>query len=147
MIAQVFLPGLLQDHIEKEARDAFPRECCGLVEGVGDEQVLRVTAVHPARNLATEPDRFEIDPADQFRVLRALRGTGRDIIGCYHSHPNGRAQPSARDREGAFGGDFLWLILALVQGQDGLAATLGAFTIGTAAICEVPIAPGIIAAV
>ena len=38
MIAQVFLPGVLQDQIEKEARTTFPRECCGLVEGVHDEQ-------------------------------------------------------------------------------------------------------------
>jgi proteasome lid subunit RPN8/RPN11 len=147
MIAQVFLAGPLQDQIEKEARAAFPRECCGLAEGVREEQTVRVTAIHPARNLAAEADRFEIDPADQIRVIRTLRGTGRDIVGCYHSHPNGRAEPSERDREGAFGEDFLWLILALAQGRDGLDATLGAFTIGPAAICEVPIAPGIIAAV
>ena len=47
------------------------------------------------RNLADTPDRFEIDPAEQIKLMRALRGAGREIIGCYHSHPNGSAEPSA----------------------------------------------------
>jgi proteasome lid subunit RPN8/RPN11 len=139
MIERLVLPDPLRDQIEQAARAAFPRECCGLVEGVRDEQGARVTAIHPARNLAPEADRFEIDPKDQVRVIRMLRGTGRDIVGCYHSHPNGRAEPSERDRESAFGEDFLWLILALKQGEQGLKVQLGAFAIGPATIRELTV--------
>ena len=77
---------------------------------------VRALAFHPTRNLATRPDRFEIDPAAQFALLRRLRGSGREIVGCYHSHPNGAAEFSACDREGAFESDFLWLVAAITAG-------------------------------
>lgn len=94
----------LREAILAEARAAFPRECCGLVEGDG----ARVTAIHPARNLSDADDRFLIDPALQFR----LRREGRRIVGCYHSHPNGVARPSRGDAETAGEAGFLWLIAA-----------------------------------
>ena len=101
-------PGL-RAQIESEARAAFPRECCGLIEGVRDGGGFHALALHPARNLADEADRFVIDPAAQFALQRRLRGTDRTVIGCYHSHPNGTAEPSDEDGEG----DVLWLIAAL----------------------------------
>jgi proteasome lid subunit RPN8/RPN11 len=110
-MAALVLPISLQEQIAQEARAEFPHECCGLIEGERDGDTFQATTLHPACNLATENDRFEIDPAEQFRLMRKLRGTGRDIIGCYHSHPNGKAEPSARDGESEDG--FLWLIAAL----------------------------------
>lgn len=100
----MMLPPALLAQLRSEARAAYPRECCGLMEGEG----AIITALHPARNLATAPDRFEIDPADQFRLKRE----GRNIVGCYHSHPHGVAEPSRRDAEGAGEIGFLWLIAA-----------------------------------
>jgi proteasome lid subunit RPN8/RPN11 len=97
--------------IEREARAAFPGECCGLLEGKRDGDFIRITALHPARNLSSDNDRFEIDTADHFAAIRAARANGHEIAGCYHSHPNGKAEPSARDAEGAWEGDFIWLIL------------------------------------
>ena len=87
---------------------------------------MEALALHPSINQAAEPDRFAIDPRLQFSLLRGLRGSGRSVIGCYHSHPNGRAEPSPRDAENAFETDFLWLILAL-DDRDG-EAELAAFT-------------------
>ncbi|HWE05086.1 MAG TPA: M67 family metallopeptidase [Rhizomicrobium sp.] len=113
MISVLLLPEPLRAHLVKEARDAFPRECCGLVEGTVSGAQAGATALHATRNLAVEPDRFEIDPAVQFALLRGLRGTVRQIIGCYHSHPNERAEPSGRDRAAASEDGFLWLIAAL----------------------------------
>jgi proteasome lid subunit RPN8/RPN11 len=100
----MILAPALRARILAEARAAFPRECCGLIEGDSE----RITALHPMRNLAEAPDRFAIDPAEQFRLMRE----GRDIVGCYHSHPDGRAEPSPRDADGAGEVGFLWLIAA-----------------------------------
>jgi proteasome lid subunit RPN8/RPN11 len=108
-MTSVFLPLAFRSQIFAEARAAYPRECCGLLEG----SARRITALHPTRNLAAAPDRFEIDPAEQFRLMRA----GRRIVGCYHSHTGGRAEPSPRDAEQASEAGFLWLICA-----DGLGA-------------------------
>ncbi len=94
------------------ARAAYPNECCGLLEGVHTGNVFHVQALHPARNLAARADRFEIDAADHIAAQKAARANRRAIIGCYHSHPDGAANPSQTDRAGAAQDDFLWLIVA-----------------------------------
>ena len=137
MIERLFLPDSLKKIVIEEARAGLPNECCGLIEGSIDVGVAHATAVHPARNLAGAPDRFEIDPAEQIAHLKRLRGTDRDIIGCYHSHPNGRAEPSAHDREQSFGQDFIWLIVGV--SQDGRDATLAAFILSPDSQREVAI--------
>ena len=87
---------------------------------VRNGETVEAHKLHPTRNLAREADRFEIDPMEQFRLLKDLRGTERDIVGCYHSHPNGRAEPSPRDLASAAEEHFVWLIAAL--DADGAAA-------------------------
>ena len=104
------MPDGLRVQILREAGSAHPRECCGLIEGEREAENFRITALHPARNLADEADKFEIDPRDQFAAYRCARAQARAIIGCYHSHPNGCAQPSAADLAGAGEENFLWLI-------------------------------------
>src|SRR5215467_16339807 len=95
------------------AARAYPNECCGLIEGTKTEHGWRALAVQEAANLSPEPlRRFLIDPQVQFDLLRKLRGTERDIIGCYHSHPDGSAEPSATDRAEAYESGFLYLIAA-----------------------------------
>jgi desampylase len=106
------LPTALAGQIRREAAAAGARECCGLIEGVRDDGIFRITALHPARNLAAAADRFEIDPRDHLAAGKAARANGRGIIGCYHSHPAGLAEPSARDLAGAAEDNFLWLIVA-----------------------------------
>lgn len=118
MIAALILPHALREQVAAEARGTFPKECCGLIEGMREKDAVRVTALHPARNLAGAPDRFEIDPAEHIRLLHGLRGTGRGILGCYHSHPNGRPEPSPRDLAAAAEEHFVWLIAA-VPGELG----------------------------
>jgi len=113
-MTRVALAQGLRAQILDEARTAHPGECCGLLEGLrmpsGDE--FRVTALHPAQNLAPAPDRFEIAPEDHIKAFKAARANRHLLIGCYHSHPNGRAEPSAADKAGAGEEDFLWLIAA-----------------------------------
>jgi proteasome lid subunit RPN8/RPN11 len=110
---KLLLPADLRARIENETREAFPRECCGLIEGTRQDAEARAVALHPARNIATNADRFEIAPEDHFAALKTARANGRDVIGCYHSHPGGKAAPSATDLAGAGEGDFLWLIASL----------------------------------
>ena len=121
----LILPRALRGRIEEEARRAFPRECCGLIEGRLHDGVAEAIAIRSARNIASRGDRFEIDPEDHFAALKAARASGRALIGCYHSHPNGLPCPSATDREGAGEEDFIWLIAALKQADGPM--TLAAF--------------------
>jgi proteasome lid subunit RPN8/RPN11 len=114
----VWVPERLRAQILHAAATAHPGECCGLIEGMRERAGFRVLALHPARNLAVDSERFDIDPGDHLMASKAARAAGHQIVGCYHSHPNGRAEPSARDLAGAGEENFLWLIAA----DDNLAA-------------------------
>lgn len=91
----------------------YPMECCGLLVGRGDE----VRAAEAVRNLCAGQryDRFELDPVGHVQVWEAARAAGDQIIGCYHSHPDGQARPSMIDRRLArrFGGPFGYLVVAI----------------------------------
>lgn len=91
------------------ARGALPRECCGLLLGQG----RRIALAQPAANVHADPLRhFEIDPAALIAAHRAARAGGLELLGYYHSHPNGLAGPSAQDRAMASGDGRVWAIIA-----------------------------------
>jgi proteasome lid subunit RPN8/RPN11 len=93
----------------KEAAKAAPLECCGLLLGSAGS----VEEVRPAANVAPEPARqFEIDPAALFAAHRAARAGGSELIGYYHSHPDGHPLPSATDCAHASGDNRAWAIIA-----------------------------------
>ena len=99
----------LLDQIIRHAAENTRREACGLLTGAGD----RITGVTRADNVAADPARrFEIDPAVQFAAIRAARAGGPQVIGHYHSHPNGLAAPSACDAAAAAGPPAWWLLVA-----------------------------------
>jgi proteasome lid subunit RPN8/RPN11 len=51
-----------------------------------------------ARNVRRSATRFQVEPADHFAAIRKARSTGFEVIGAYHSHPNGPSCPSETDR-------------------------------------------------
>ena len=111
--------------LREEATRAYPRECCGLLLGQG----ARVEAVRPAANVHPDPQRhFEIDPAALIEAHRAARGGGPAVLGYYHSHPRGAAEPSVTDRAMASGDGRIWAIIAQANvlcwrdGPDGFEA-------------------------
>jgi len=110
-IAANLLTGLVS-----AARDAAPREACGLLVGRGRE-VVRVV---PARNADPSPTRYTVAPEDHFAALRAARRDGLDVIGAWHSHPAGTPEPSASDTAEATV-DLVYLIVGL-QPEPAVAA-------------------------
>ncbi len=95
------------------ASAAAPNEACGLLLGAG----THIHTAQPAANVHPEPARhFEIDPAAiiaSHKAARAARDSGGpEIIGYFHSHPNGLARPSATDAAMASGDGRIWAIAA-----------------------------------
>jgi len=96
--------------LREEATRAHPQECCGLLLGREDGAIL---AAVPAANVHPRPERhFEIDPAALIAAHRAARAGGLAVLGYYHAHPTGRAEPSATDRAAASGDGRVWAIVA-----------------------------------
>ena len=95
--------------MEAEARTAHPLECCGILFG----ERGAIVDLLPARNVHPQPERhFEIDPQALIDAHRAAREGGPGIVGYYHSHPNGRAVPSATDSALAARDGSVWAIIA-----------------------------------
>ena len=95
----------------RRAAEAHPeQEVCGLLLGRDD----RVEAAQAAANVSAAPrSAFEIDPATLLQAHRRARMSGEHrILGYYHSHPSGDADPSPRDAAQAAPDGMLWLILA-----------------------------------
>jgi proteasome lid subunit RPN8/RPN11 len=99
------------DAIVVHAREAAPRECCGLLIGVG----AQIESAHPSRNIDPSAGRFLIDPHDHFAAIRAAREGGRQVVGVYHSHPSTPARPSASDLADASYAEYAYVIISLAS--------------------------------
>lgn len=95
--------------IREQARVSLPDECCGILlgEGARIDQALPAANVHPAPEA-----HFEIDPQTLIDAHRAAREGGPQVVGYYHSHPGGSAEPSATDRAMAAADGSIWAIVA-----------------------------------
>jgi len=120
---RLFLSKALADDIRRHAAASYPNECCGLLVGEGDRDIT-ISEVVPVPNVAGTPrNRFDIDPQQQFELLRALRGTSRRIVGHFHSHPDGAPKPSSHDRAMAYDFTAVWVIAAATAaGTDEMRA-------------------------
>lgn len=100
-------PGVAES-ILRWAEAAHPLEACGLLVGRG-QRIERATV---AANVAAEPwHRFEIDPGHLVAEQRRARSDGQQLLGAWHSHPNGVLAPSEADRAGLSWPGF-WLMVA-----------------------------------
>ncbi len=113
---RLILPDHVRDQMIGHAQENPSLECCGLLVGRGEGDVTAEQA-HRTRNIAADPtQRFEIDPQEQFNLLRQTRGTNLRIVGHYHSHPYGVPEPSAYDLSMAHDPEAVWCIVGLNPG-------------------------------
>jgi proteasome lid subunit RPN8/RPN11 len=114
----IMLPSALRAAIAAHAAAEYPHEACGLLLGRRNGAGMVVSRAVASANLAAEPSyRFEIDPGLRLKLQKAARAGGDEVLGHYHSHPNGAAQPSASDRAGIYEADLVWLIAAVHKGH------------------------------
>ncbi len=101
--------------IEACAKSGLPRESCGIILGAQTDDGWRASGIEESRNVAPQDrtDRFEIDPALLLSTQKAARVGGPRMIGVYHSHPNGAAEPSQTDMAAAWQTGMVWLITAV----------------------------------
>jgi len=71
----------------------LPQEACGLLAGENDlvERSLGIP------NADRSPVRFRMEPRAQWRAFQSIESAGLELVGIYHSHPNGPDHPSPTD--------------------------------------------------
>ena len=108
--------------MQQVAVTGYPNELCGLLIGqinrADNGTGWQVMAARQVANLNREraSDRFQLDPAGYQRIDRDLRGSDREIIGVFHSHPDCPARPSPTDISHAWEG-FLYPIISVCAGS------------------------------
>ena len=106
----------IHEQMLEHAREEAPNECCGLIGGVdGDARTL-----YRAANSEASPLRYNLDPQDQFRIMREMEESGEELAAIYHSHTNSPAYPSQTDISLASYPDAVYLILSLAAGEEPL---------------------------
>jgi len=78
----------------------------------------QVEMVRQVENLNEEraADRFQLDPAGYQAIDSEFRGSGKEIIGVFHSHPDCPAKPSPTDLTSAWEG-FVYPIVSVCKGE------------------------------
>jgi proteasome lid subunit RPN8/RPN11 len=121
------------DAVVADARADPGRELCGLLGGRDG----LITRAFPAANAALNPSTgYEISPREIFDRMREMREAGIDLLGIYHSHPNGKNEPSPRDVELAFYPKTPYLIVSPLAGAS---RPIRAFLIRDGQVSEVEI--------
>ena len=93
------------------ARRDAPRECCGFLLGQGS----RIRFAVPMTNIEAGTTRYRIDDKSHVTLRRMLRDAAPPlaIVGVYHSHPAGAANPSPSDVRESMYPEWIYMIVGL----------------------------------
>jgi proteasome lid subunit RPN8/RPN11 len=110
-ILAVKLPSDIANDIIHACRSRLPHEICGAVYGYRSDKLLMVDGFSLIRNVSPSPvDRFEFDRNDWISACYEAQKNQRNIVGLFHSHPNGSIAPSARDEQALVPWVSYWIV-------------------------------------
>lgn len=101
------------------ANAALPDESCGVLIGRAGQQAEIVAAWNtPNRMPGDRTRRFALAPSDLYGQIVRARSMALDVIGFFHSHPVGEAQPSRCDiRDAGAWAGYIHAIYACAPGE------------------------------
>jgi proteasome lid subunit RPN8/RPN11 len=133
-VSQLLLPGTLRQQIIAHAIQALPQEAVGFVAGQGCHAVTLI----PLPNIAGHHT-FLADPYSQFQAEREIKRSGLEIVGIYHSHPDGCGCASRADELFGQAWDCVHLIVSL-SSRNTTTASISAHRIIEGQAVPIPLA-------
>lgn len=115
----------------EHVQQCLPYEACGLLAGHG-ECVLEVL---PVKNVDRSTVSFRMDPQEQVRAYFRIEDSGMEVVGIFHSHPQGPSWPSERDMAEAAYPESAYLIWEPASGDW----VCRAFVLDHEGVHEIPI--------
>jgi len=91
------------------AETCLPEEACGLLAGSGNRVLLAI----PVTNQLHSPYRYRMDPEQQLQAFLQIDDLNLELLGIYHSHPQGPTRPSETDIAEASYPDTVYVIMCL----------------------------------
>lgn len=107
-------PPAIRDEIVSHAQRGADEETCGVLAGEHSDERSRVEEAYPTDNAADAPQtRYRIDAEELLATIQRVEAADRDVVGFYHSHPNGPERPSATDAARATWSSYSYVICSL----------------------------------
>jgi len=115
--------------IDEHVRSAYPKEGCGLLIGGENGSERWIERAIPAANADPDPERrYAIAPEEFLELEKRARQRGLQVVGFYHSHPDGGAEPSPSDAAEAWP-HYTYVIVG-VESEDVGIPTAWRFVVG-----------------
>ena len=111
------IPHARYEEVIAHCRSRYPKEACGLLGGSrlvpaqGPDRV--VAQVYLMTNVEDSPIGYSMDPREQLKVEKAMRGAGQALLGIFHSHTASPAYPSSVDVSLSLGPDVSYVLVSL----------------------------------
>jgi proteasome lid subunit RPN8/RPN11 len=109
--ATVVLNRLLENDLLSACRRRLPYEMCGIIYGTMSDGRLSADGYDLVRNSSSSAvDTFSFHPGDWVSVYFHAQKNQRNIVGFFHTHPQGTALPSIKDEQGWIPWGTYWII-------------------------------------
>ncbi|MFB6283103.1 MAG: desampylase [Halobacteria archaeon] len=113
----IVFDGDCHEEMVEQARDGVPYEICGVLAGESNRDEVRVERIYPVENVSDTPEvNYLMEPEEQLQTLDKIEDDGFEVVGFYHSHPEGPEVPSETDASRANWPDYSYVIVSL--GRD-----------------------------
>ncbi len=126
------IPKVIFEQMIAQVKAEAPIEACGILAGSDN----RVEKLYKMTNAEKRSDHFMMEPTEQFKVVKDIRGSGLEMLAIYHSHPQTPARPSAEDNRLALTPDVTHIIVSL---QNGDPPAVKGFLMENGSVTEVPV--------
>ena len=110
LIKRLILSPQHRERMRGQVSQAVPEEACGIIGGVIEGDTCRALEVIAISNALHSPVRYRMDPEEQWAAFQTLEKQGLELVGIYHSHPNGPEAPSPTDIAEAYYPEAVYLI-------------------------------------
>lgn len=107
------IPKHFIDDMVSHAKAEAPLECCGILAGKDET----ITHIYKMKNTENDPDKYFMEPKEQFAVIKDMRLKDIDMLAIYHSHPHSPARPSGVDINLAYYPDAVYIIVSLMDSE------------------------------
>lgn len=106
IIISKFQKKILTDHTSKEE----PNESCAILYGTSHNNEHIVKKIWLTENIDSSPIEFTLSPEQTMEMYQKEKEMNLDIVGIFHSHPNGEAYPSNTDKKFMKNNPYIWVI-------------------------------------
>ena len=112
-----YLPLELWQQMRLDVIHRAPEEACGLVAGDIRPDCYQARVVFPITNELHSPVRFRLAGLEHLEAFNQMDAQGQDLVGIYHSHPQGPDEPSPTDIAEAQYPESVYLIWSKTGGE------------------------------